>query len=165
MSWFRFFKFKIILCEPSFFGLVKIIGLVKIGDRIWSVLASQGETERIFFPANFWISEWMIFLSLWISLGWAVWKAGNSASSTNSSFTPLTNCNISPSEVSPSQTWKKNVSVYPLQTEIHLNAVHPSTAGVSGSKCIPGRGVWGCAICVFSRYSCLSHWLVDFLLP
>ena len=36
---------------------------------------------------------------------------------------------------------EKNVSVYPLQTEIHLNAVHPSTAGVSGSKCIPGRGV------------------------
>ena len=37
---------------------------------------------------------------------------------------------------------EKNVSVYPLQTEIHLNAVHPSTAGVSGSKCIP-RGVGG----------------------
>ena len=35
---------------------------------------------------------------------------------------------------------EKNVSVYPLQTEIHLNAVHPSTAGVSGSKCIPGGG-------------------------
>ena len=38
---------------------------------------------------------------------------------------------------------EKNVSVYPLQTEIHLNAVHPSTAGVSGSKCIPGRGGGG----------------------
>ena len=107
MSWFRFFKFKIMLCEPSFFGLVKI------GDRIWSVLASQGKTERIFFPANFWISEWMIFLSLWFSLGWAVWKAGNSASSTNSSFTPLTNCNISPSEVSPSQHGKKCFSLPP----------------------------------------------------
>ena len=38
---------------------------------------------------------------------------------------------------------EKNVSVYPLQTEIHLNAVHPSTAGVSGSKCIPGGGGGG----------------------
>ena len=56
---------------------------------------------------------------------------------------------------------EKNVSVYPLQTEIHLNTVHPSTAGVSGSKCIPGGG-GGCegAPSVFSPATpaCLIDW-------